>query len=221
MFNRLTKAQNFEIIKNLIYKMDNKRKYDNEDDLIILKENQEDSEAKRAHYLSYTERYFKRYYKLNVKYACNDHLVLMHSNRVAVCGLAPSHPVLDTTKYQIDHVEFIQEVSSEMRGKHKHNAKNVNVLQPLCKIYCKKLQENMEECYFVIYTCLNAKLLETNERLLTMPELVQTKPATEGFLAILMPKLDNLNDQIASELITHAEYLDEVNKRNQESKMNE
>ena len=194
--------------------MDNKRKYDNEDDLIILAENQNDSDSKRAHYLSYTERYFKRYYKLDVKYPCNDHLILMHSNKVAVCTIASSHPALDTTKYKIDRVEYIQEVSSEMSGKHKHNAKNLNVLQPLCKIYCSKLNENMEECYFVIYSCLNAKLIELNEKLLTEPTILQNKPLTEGYLAIMMIKLDSVNEQIG-ELITHAEYLDVVNKRNE------
>jgi hypothetical protein len=191
----------------------NKRKYDIEDDLIILNENQNDSDSKRAHYLSYTERYFKRYYKLDVKYSFNDHLVLMHSNKVAVCTIAPSHPALDTLKYKIDRVDFIQEVSNEMSGKHKHNAKNLNVLQPLCKIYCNKLEENMQECYFVVYSCLNAKLLEINEKLLTNPGLLQSKPATEGYLAILMPKLDNLNEQIG-ELITHSQYLETINNRN-------
>ena len=136
----------------------------------------------------------------------------MHSNRVAVCTIAPSHPALDTTKHKIDRVEFIQEVSSEMSGKHKHNAKNLNVLQPLCKIYCKKINENMDECFFVVYSCLNAKLLEINEKLLTKPDLMQTKPVTEGYFAILMPKLDNLSEQI-NELLTHEQYMEELNKR--------
>jgi len=50
----------------------------NEDDLLILKENEEISTNKKLQYLSYTERYFKKFYKLNVRYANNDHLILMH-----------------------------------------------------------------------------------------------------------------------------------------------
>jgi len=137
----------------------------------------------------------------------------MHSNKVAVCTIAPSHPALDTKNYKLDRVEFIQEVSSEMSGKHKHNAKNLNVLQPLCKIYCQKLNENMNECYFVVYSCLNAKLLEINERLLTQPELLKNKAGTEGYLAILMPKLDNLKEQL-NELVDYSQYLEELKKRN-------
>ena len=199
--------------------MDNKRKYHNydlEDDLIILSENKNDSDTKRAHYLSYTERYFKRYYKLDLKYPQNDHLILMHSNKVAVCLIAPTHPILDKQKYNVKKVEFIQNVNEEMSGKHKHNAKNVNVSQPICKVYCQvlnKKEDEFSERYFILYSCLNAKLLEINERLLTNPELIQEKPDTEGYYAILMPKLDNLNEQI-SDLITHSEYIESTNYKN-------
>ena len=52
--------------------MDLKRKIqhrneENEDDLMILAENTEEFSKKRAHYLSYTERYFKKFYKINVR----------------------------------------------------------------------------------------------------------------------------------------------------------
>lgn len=197
--------------------MENKRKFqsqENEDDLLILAENINDSDTKRAHYLSYTDRYFKRYYKLNFKYPNNDHLILMHSNKVAVCLLAPSHPILNKTKYKCVKVEFIQNVNEEMSGKHKHNANNVNNTQLICKVYCELLNPGADELpdrYFLLYSCLNAKLIETNERLLKNPELLQEKPDTEGFLAIMIPKLENINEQIA-ELITHAEYLDTINK---------
>ena len=92
--------------------MDNnyKRKFqsqDNEDDLIILNENLENSDSKRVQYLSYTDRYFKRYYKLDVKYKGNDHLILMHSNRVAVSAIAPSHPILNKSKYVSKFVSII------------------------------------------------------------------------------------------------------------------
>lgn len=206
--------------------MDNKRKFnlqDNEDDLMILNENQNDSESKRAHYLSYTERYFKRHYMLNIKYPDNDHLVLMHSNRVAVCMIAPSHPVLNKNKYKVEKVDYIQNVNEEMSGKHKHNAKNVNSLQPICKVYCQVLnrEENeLPERYFLLYSCLNAKLIEINERLLTNPELIQEKPDTEGYFAILMPKLDCLSVQIG-EMITHAEYLKAIKSKNQNETQND
>ncbi len=193
--------------------MDNNRKYqsqDNEDDLIILNENLGDSDSKRLQYLSYTDRYFKRYYKLDVRSKKNDHLILMHSNKCAVTSIAPSHPILNKQKYKIERIEFIQQVNEQMSGKHKHNAKNVNVDQPICKVYCKNLmpdQDELEDVYFLICSCLNAKLIETNDKLLTQPDLLQSKPFTDGYIAILMPKLDNLSQQL-TDLIDHSTFLE-------------
>lgn len=184
------------------------RTQDNEDDLIILNENELNSDTKRANYKSYTERYFTKYYKLNVRHPNNDHMILMHSNRIAVCCLAPSHPVLDKSKYKIEKVEYLQDVADEMSGKHKHNAKNVNINQPLCKLYAKNLHPTDNELadrYFLICANLNAKLLEINEKLVIQPDLIQNKPFTEGFVAILMPKLETLNEQL-KELIPDDEY---------------
>ena len=61
----------------------------------------------------------------------------------------------------------------------------------------------------MICSCLNAKLIETNERLLKEPQLLQEIPFTEGYIAILMPKLDNLSQQI-NELIDHSTYLEKT-----------
>lgn len=203
--------------------MDQKRKFimqDMEDDILTLTENQNDSDSKRAHYLSYTDRYFNRYYKLNVKYDNNDHLILVHSNKVAVCTIAPSHPVLDSSKYKIIRVEFVQQVNEEMSGKHKHNAKRLNNVQALCKIITSKIsqqtienKEELEEETFVVYSCLNAKLVEINEKLLKNPELLQTKAATEGFLAIMITNLDTWKEQISS-LTTHEEYVKYISDKN-------
>jgi hypothetical protein len=194
-------------------KLENKRKFmqeENEDDLMILNDYQKIMESgKKLHYLSYLERYFTKYYSLDVRHAFNDHLVLLHSNKVAVCALAASHPVLNQSKYRVTRVEFIQGVNEEMRGKHKHFANNVNVNQPICKIFCELVEaaEGEEKTVtFTVYSCLNAKLIETNERLLSSPQLVQTKPDTEGYIAILIPKLDNLKEQTGF-FKSHAEFM--------------
>lgn len=183
----------------------------NEDDLLLLDLLESGSENRIANYKSYIDRYFTKYYKMNVRYEGNDHLVLLHSNKIAVCSLAPSHPVLDTTRYRVVRVEYLQTVNEEMSGKHKHNANNVNHNQPICRLHAHVLdkygqQQQVDEKLFVIYSCLNAKLIEINERLSEQPELVQTKTATEGYLAIMMPKLEHIKDQM-KELITHDEYI--------------
>jgi hypothetical protein len=179
-----------------------------------LNEDPIESETKKMSYPSYIDRYFTKYYKLNVKYPNNDHLLLLHSNKVVICSLAPTHPILDKTKFKIEKIEFLQQINGEMSGKHKNNAKNLNVLQALCRITCLKLnKEPQVSVNFKIYSCMNAKLIEINEKLLTEPELLQNKPETHGFLAILFPKLDDINKQL-SDLLTECEYLKEINKNN-------
>ena len=190
---------------------------DEEDDLIILQQNEKDI----RNYLSFTERYFTKYYKLNVRFSCNDHMLLIHSNKVVISCLAPSHPLLDKEMYEPIKVEFLQSVNEDMSGKHKHAAKNLNSNQPLCRISCARRrrqpsdqqdQADQEIKSFTIYSCMNAKLIETNERLVEKPALIQEKPFTEAYLAILYPKLDNFKDQI-SEFIDHHQYLAEIEKR--------
>ncbi len=199
--------------------MDQKRKLnfvqDHEDDLIILAENENASESKIANYKSYTDRYFKKYYKLDVRYENNDNLLLIHSNKIVVCTLAPSHPILNKLKYKIDKVQFMQQVNEEMSGKHKHNAKILTNQMGLCRLYYTSLDKtdtiDEKDRYFVVYSCLNGKLIETNQKLIQNPELLQNKASTEGYLAIMMTKLDSWKAQI-DELTTHEQYLEIKNK---------
>ena len=193
-----------------------KRKFlqaDNEDDLMALKDYQRLLEAGSAgqdgtikfNYPTFIERYFTKHYMLDVKHANNDHLILIHSNKVAVIALAPTHTLLvNKDKYKLDRVEFVQQVSEEMSGKHKHNAKNVNFNQPICKLHCRETDETVKS--FVVYACLNAKLAEINENIVKNPQLLIDKPDTEGHIAILIPRLESLKEQ-CSLFKTHEEFL--------------
>ena len=134
-----------------------------------------------------------------------------------MCTIAPSHPILDVARFKVTKIEFVQQVTDEMSGKHKHFAKNVNVDQPICKIYCNDLtklnEQNLPtEVYYLICSCMNAKLIETNEKLVAQPDLIQTDPFRQGFVAILMPKLGNLNDQVGG-LLAHADYTTQIQNR--------
>lgn len=195
-----------------------KRKFlqaDNEDDLMALKDYQRLLEAGSAsqdgtikfNYPTFIERYFTKHYMLDVKYANNDHLILIHSNKVAVIALAPSHSLLvDKDKYKLERVEFVQQVSEEMSGKHKHNAKNVNFNQPICKLHCRERENSEATRTFLVYACLNAKLAEINENIVKNPQLLVDKPDTEGYIAILIPRLESLKEQ-CSLFKTHQEFL--------------
>ena len=106
-----------------------------------------------------------------------------------------------------------------MSGKHKHNAKLLTNQQSLCKLHVTRVDgksdeevEGLKENCFLIYSCLNGKLIEINEKLITNPDLLQEKGATEGFLAIVMTKLENWKKQV-EELTTHQKYVEHLNEK--------
>ena len=107
-----------------------------------------------------------------------------------------------------------------MKGKHKQNAKILHVLQPFCQIMCKNIQnEPYSDEKFTIYSCINAKLIEVNEKLIKNPELFQDKSQSDGYLIILYPKIDNIMSQFTS-LNTHEEFVDICKNRDSyENKM--
>jgi len=110
----------------------------------------------------------------------------------------------------------MQQVNEEMSGKHKHNAKILTNQMGLCRLFYTSLDQvdtiEAKDRFFVVYSCLNGKLIETNEKLVTNPGLLQEKASTEGYLAIMMTKLDSWRAQI-DELTTHEQYLEIKNKK--------
>ena len=188
--------------------MEKRKDYDGKDDV-------ENFGSKKPNYPSFVDRYFKKYYHLDTKEPLNDHLVLLHSNRVCVCTVAPSHPVLDKTKFKIEKIEYIQHVSDNMKGKHKQNAKQLKVLQPICTLFCKNIQNSPPtDKKFTFYSCINAKLIEINEEAVRNPEFFQDFSQSDGYLVILYPKIDKIMEQFET-LITHEQYVKAIAERSQ------
>jgi hypothetical protein len=164
-------------------------------------------DPKRFSHLSYIDRYYTKYYKLDKQCENNPHILLYHSNRVCILTLPESHPLLQANTYKIMQIEFIQNISANMKGKRKHNANFLESMQPLCTVRSLKLDETPQrEQNFTIYSIVNGKLIEINERLLKDPEILQTKTQTLGYIAIIYPKIENIKKQL-DELVSHSEYV--------------
>jgi len=58
---------------------------------------------------------------------------------------------------------------------------------------------------FTLYSCVRGNLLEVNERLITEPNLLLTKPHTEGFIAIIYPEKNEIDTAI-QHLTTYEDY---------------
>ncbi|XP_070287057.1 protein Abitram isoform X1 [Myotis yumanensis] len=160
---------------------------------------------------SLVDRYFTRWYKADVKgKPCEDHCILQHSNRICVITLAESHPVLQSGKtiksisYQIS--TNCSRLENKVSGKFKRGAQFLTELAPLCKIYCSDGEE------YTISSCVRGRLMEVNENILHKPSILQEKPSTEGYIAVVLPKFEE-SKSITEGLLTQKQYEEVVVKR--------
>ncbi|GER40848.1 glycine cleavage system H protein [Striga asiatica] len=114
----------------------------------------------------------------------HDQYVRRHANGLCVIGLAPSHVAFKDTG-GITSVDFNVGKSdrSEIKvtGKRKKNAQHFESNTALCKV-CTG------DATYIVRCCVKGSLLEVNERLIKQPELLNTSPEREGYIAIIMPK---------------------------------
>ncbi|XP_062986278.1 protein Abitram [Elgaria multicarinata webbii] len=158
-----------------------------------------------------TERYFTRWYKPDVKgNQYEDHCILQHSNRICVITIADAHPLLQKKKtiqsisYQIS--ANCSRLQNKVSGKSKRGAQFLTELAPLCRILCSDGEE------YTIYSCIRGRLIEVNEKILDNPSLLQEKPSTEGYIAVVLPKFEE-SKRITKGLLTRKEYEDILSKR--------
>ncbi|NXF75885.1 F206A protein, partial [Sclerurus mexicanus] len=160
------------------------------------------------------ERYFTRWYKADVKgRPCEDFCVLQHSN-ICVITLAEAHPLLQSGKtiksinYQIS--ANCSRLQNKVSGKSKRGAQFLTELAPLCRISSSDGEE------YTIYSCIRGRLIEVNENILSNPALLQEKPSTEGYIAVVLPKFEE-SKSITQGLLTQKEYEEVLLKRRNSS----
>ncbi|XP_052643266.1 protein Abitram isoform X1 [Harpia harpyja] len=181
------------------------------------------------------ERYFTRWYKPDVKgRPCEDFCVLQHSNRICVITLAEAHPLLQSGKtiksinYQIS--ANCSRLQNKVSGKSKRGAQFLTELAPLCRISSSDGEEytiyrqgfslfssyldipctSTESKHFC--SCIRGRLIEVNENILSNPTILQEKPSTEGYIAVVLPKFEE-SKSITQGLLTQKEYEEVLLKR--------
>ncbi|XP_048415461.1 protein Abitram [Stegostoma tigrinum] len=168
-------------------------------------------EAQAQTYPSMVDRYFRRWYKTDVKgKPCEDHCILHHSNRICVITLAESHPLLQSGK-EIKNISYqisanCSRLQNKVSGKSKRGGQFLTELAPLCRILCSDGEE------YTIYSCIRGRLLEVNENILQDPRLLQRKPSTEGYVAVVLPKFEE-SKSITQGLINQEQYQDIISSR--------
>ncbi|XP_043920518.1 protein Abitram isoform X2 [Protopterus annectens] len=160
---------------------------------------------------SLIDRYFTRWYKTDLKgKPGEDHCVLQHSNRICVITLAESHPLLqEGRKIQSINYQISANCSrrqNKVSGKSKRGGQFLTDLAPLCRVTCTDGEE------YTVFSCIRGRLLEVNEEILQNPALLQEKPSTEGYIAVVLPKFEE-SKSVTQGLLSQKEYEELVSKR--------
>ncbi|XP_076646378.1 protein Abitram [Halictus rubicundus] len=150
-----------------------------------------------------TDRYLTAYYKLNVQSPADDICILIHSNRICMLTLAPSHAVLQSNK-EITDINFkvsqkLDRVMNKVSGKSKHGAQPLQANSNICIITSSSGETYTIKC------CIIGKLVEVNEALLENPKLLLEPPHKGGYLAIVLPNI-RLLETMKKSLLTQEQY---------------
>ncbi|XP_029174841.1 protein Abitram [Nylanderia fulva] len=157
-----------------------------------------------------TDRYFTPYYKINVQSPGDDICIRIHSNRICMLSLAPSHVILqndkDITKVNFKVSDKLDRSQNKVSGKGKHGAQPLQTNSNICSISCSDGQTYMIKC------CMIGKLVEVNELLMENPRLLKNPPHKGGYLAIILQNLKFL-DNLKQSLLTHEQYIELIKER--------
>ncbi|KAK2582687.1 hypothetical protein KPH14_004961 [Odynerus spinipes] len=157
-----------------------------------------------------TERYFSTYYKVNVQRPEDDMCIRIHSNRICMISIAPSHTIFQNGKkiLKVDYKvsDKLDRMLNKVSGKSKHGAQPLQANSNICTISCSDGQTYTIKC------CMIGKLIEVNEILLHNPELLKEPPHKGGYLALVLPNL-KLLDKMKDTLLTPEQYKEYVLSR--------
>uniref|UniRef100_A0A8C4QM79 Protein Abitram n=1 Tax=Eptatretus burgeri TaxID=7764 RepID=A0A8C4QM79_EPTBU len=145
---------------------------------------------------------------------CMQHKLTHICVRICIVTLAETHPALQPG-VEIQEVDFqisagCSRLHNRVSGKAKRGGQFLTELAPLCRLRCSNGEQ------YSVYSCIRGKLVEVNERLLHTPRLLQEKPCGEGYIAVVLPKLEE-SKMITQCLLSVEEYGQLMRHRAQEN----
>lgn len=154
----------------------------------------EDSYEKLDKYPTVVERYYSKYYFTPETLPPEEtHCILIHSNRICLVSLAENHPIVKHQK-KISKIDFqvtdkLDRLQNKVVGKGKKGAQFITQTSRLCFVECT------DGTRYTIYGCVKGKLIEINEQLVSNNQLLVEKPLSDGFVAIILPHLKDVEEQ--------------------------
>jgi len=160
-------------------------------------------------YQTVTQRYYTPYYRVDEdRERRHDLCLLVHSNRVSLMCLAPSHPIieknLDIDVINCEITKTCNRKSNKAVGKGKKGGQNLDPTSILCFLETK-------EGRFPVEAVAPSKLICMNRIALSQPALVRDKPDSTGHIAVLLPYLGHIEECKAG-LLTKEQYEELLNK---------
>lgn len=157
-----------------------------------------------------TDRYFIPYYKIDVQKKYDDICIRIHSNRICMLSLAPSHALLQN-KYEIEKLSFkvtekLDRTANKISRKGKRGAQPMQANSNICIITCTNGEVWPIKC------CIFGKLIEVNESLVENPQLLKKPPHKGGYIAIILPNI-KIADSMKNMLLTEDDYKAAIDKR--------
>lgn len=154
----------------------------------------------KGEYPGVVDRYFTKFYhhKESETGENEDHIVLFHSNRLVLVGLAKSHVAFSKGIISIDYnIGNSNRSLNHVKGKHKKGGMNLQPDTTLAIIKCK------DDSEYKVVSCITGKLIEVNSRL--EGQLDNLSVVGTGYIAVVICKPENC-DKIKGTLITNENY---------------
>ncbi|XP_048754852.1 protein Abitram-like [Ostrea edulis] len=153
---------------------------------------------------SLVERYYKSKYIIDSQSKKDEDIcILTHSNRICIVTVAEWHPLIREGK-TISQIKFdvdgMNRLDNKISGKGKRGAQLLTPSSPLCQVICS------DSSTYTITCGVRSQLMEVNENLLKSPHLMTKKPQTEGYVAIVLPKLGDF-ESATKKLLSKEEYV--------------
>lgn len=159
-----------------------------------------------------TQRYYTPLYRLDPdRTRREDLLVLLHSNRICLISLAPSHPViagkLGITKVNLEVSKNTDRKTNKTKGKSKKGGQNLEACSTLAIL-------ETDHSEFSVQAVVPGKLICINQAVLKQPDLLVTQHDSQGHLAIVLPSRGWF-EKVREGLLTQQEYQDRVQGESQ------
>ncbi|XP_003745288.1 protein Abitram [Galendromus occidentalis] len=138
----------------------------------------------------------------------DDLMILIHSNRVAVVSLAPSHTIV-RERLRVDRVDFrinesLNRLENKVSGKWKKGGQRVKKDSSLCYIHA-------ENRIFTVRACVPGALVEVNARLCDEPSLLNSNPFDLAHIGVVLPPF-HLETELRNTMFSHPDAYIELRK---------